>query len=130
SQSPNRRIGPSFRLARSRSRAIPLPRHQVARDGPGLLDDLRLSLDPTAPHQHDTIADRRVDDVPVGGVHPIAQVGMAGREFRTSGSTRMRSARRSTPMIPASIPRARAPPRFASSNASIAGRAFGSPLAN
>src|SRR5207247_6558256 len=85
SQSPNRTIGQSFRLARSRSRAISLPRHQVARDGPGLLDDLRLSLDPTAPHQHDTIADRRVDDVPMGGVHPIAQVGMAGREFRTSG---------------------------------------------
>src|SRR3989440_6447418 len=62
-----------------------LPRHQVARDGPGLLDDLRLSLDPATTHQHDTIADRRVDDVPVGGVHPIAEVGMPGREFRTSG---------------------------------------------
>src|SRR5207247_9459870 len=80
-----RTIGTSFRLARSRSTASSLPRHQVARDGPGLLDDLRLSLDPTAPHQHDTLADRRVDDVPMGGVHPIAQVGMAGREFRTSG---------------------------------------------
>src|SRR5881296_1658861 len=46
------------------------------------------------------------------------------------GSTRMRSASRSTPINPASIPRARAPPNVASWNASSDGRTVGSRWAN
>src|SRR2546430_2013402 len=78
-------MGDPFRLARSRSRAISFPRHQVARDRSRPLDDLRLPLDAATSHEHDAIADRRVDHVAVRGVDPVADVLMARREFGPPG---------------------------------------------
>src|SRR5713101_9626935 len=82
SYSRKRTIGDSARLARSRSRAISDPRDEIPRDRPGLLEDLRFSADPPTPHQHGTVADHRVHDVPVGGIDPIADVVVARRELR------------------------------------------------
>src|SRR5207245_9000640 len=78
----NRTIGDSTRLARTRSRAISDPRHEIPCDPRGFLEDFRFASHPATPHQHDAIADRRVHDVPVGGVDPVADVIVSGRELR------------------------------------------------
>src|SRR2546426_155847 len=82
SYSPKRTIGDSARLARRRSRAISDPRHEIPCDPRGFFEDFRFASHPATPHQHDAIADRRVHDVPVGGVDPVADIIMSGRELR------------------------------------------------
>src|SRR3989475_9505986 len=78
SYSPNRTMGDSARLARSRSRAISDPRDEIPCDPGGLLEDFRFSADPATSHQHDAVADHRIHDVSVGGMDPIADVVVAG----------------------------------------------------
>src|SRR3989475_5894997 len=86
SYSPNRTMGDSARLARSRSRAISDPRDEIPCDPGGLLEDFRFSADPATSHQHDAVADHRIHDVSVGGIDPIADVVVAGRELRPARS--------------------------------------------
>src|SRR5438034_11704987 len=60
----------------------------------------------------------------------MAQVEWGGGGFRRPGFSGERAGRAAASDDPGVDPRGRGAPRFASSNASIAGRAFGSPLAN